>query len=65
MYEYLIPEEDDKYRPELICSECGEHCKVIEETFNYAGTHCTGGKPGTHRTGIYVSNCCWADCEET
>ena len=47
------------------CSECGEECKLIEETFDYAGAHCTNGKSGTHHTGIYVSDCCFAEPEES
>ena len=43
------------------CTECGDECPVVEETFDYVGTHCTHGNPGTHHTGIWVSNCCLAD----
>lgn len=46
------------------CSECHEECKAVEETFDYAGTHCTHGIAGTHRTGHYVSDCCCAELEE-
>ena len=46
------------------CLECGEECSLVEETFDYAGTHCTNGANGTHHTGIYVSDCCLADYEE-
>ena len=45
------------------CCECGEECKIVEETFDYAGTHCTNGVSGTHHTGVYVSDCCSADYE--
>jgi predicted nucleic acid-binding Zn ribbon protein len=46
------------------CTECGEECKVVEETFDYAGTHCTHGQAGTHHTGIFVSECCLAEFDE-
>jgi len=46
---------------DYICTECGEPCELVEETFDYAGTHCTFGKPGTHHTGVWVSECCLAD----
>ena len=45
------------------CTDCGEPCDIVEETFDYAGTHCTNGKAGTHHTGVYVSKCCGADYE--
>ncbi len=47
----------DKY----FCDSCGDECEIIEETFDYAGTHCTNGRSGTHRTGRYLSKCCLAD----
>ena len=58
---------------DFICDDCGEECELTEETFDYAGTHCTFGRPGTHHTGHYVSACCHAEyheddengCEET
>ena len=46
------------------CSDCGDPCQAIEETFDYAGTHCTNGTAGTYHTGHYVSDCCCADLEE-
>ena len=46
------------------CSECGDECQVIEETFDYSGTHCNHGNSGTHHTGHYVSKCCLAELEE-
>ena len=49
---------------EFKCVECGHRCALVEETFDYAGTHCTHGKSGTHHTGVYVSSCCLADYEE-
>ena len=42
----------------LFCINCGDECNAIEETFSYAGTHCTNGKDGVHHTGVYVSDCC-------
>ena len=45
----------------LLCTDCKGECKGVEETFDYAGTHCTYGKSGTHHTGIYVSDCCLAE----
>jgi len=40
------------------CEECQQKCEIIEESFDYAGTHCTYGKSGTHYTGHFVSKCC-------
>lgn len=45
------------------CAECGEPCTPVEETFDYAGSHCTYGRSGTHRTGYWVSDCCLADLQ--
>jgi hypothetical protein len=52
--------------PDPVCSDCGEPCKVIglDNSFDYAGTHCTHGKGGTHRPEGYgspVSDCCEAE----
>jgi len=52
--------QSDKFK----CKSCGDECCVIEETFDYAGSHCTHGASGTHRTGIYVSDCCLSDYDE-
>ena len=49
---------------EPICPECNQECLVvpIDDSFDYSGTHCTGGQPGTHRVPIYyVSDCCEAE----
>ena len=46
------------------CSDCGDPCGTVEETFSYSGTHCTNGKDGTHHTGVYVSDCCGAELKE-
>lgn len=45
----------------LWCLDCKEVCGRVEETFDYAGTHCTFGRSGTHHTGHYVSDCCGAE----
>jgi hypothetical protein len=43
------------------CTDCGRECTYHEESFSYSGTHCTGGEPGTHFTGIMRSDCCHAE----
>ena len=43
------------------CTDCEQPCTLVEETFDYAGTHCTHGVSGTHHTGHYVSACCNAE----
>ena len=48
----------------LLCESCGQQCELVEESFDYAGTHCTNGRPGTHRTGVFVTKCCGADSVE-
>ena len=40
------------------CEACGELCEVVEESFDYAGTHCNHGNSGTHKTGKLESKCC-------
>jgi len=54
----------EEYEREYKCSYCGKRCKIIEETFDYAGTHCTHGNGGVHYTGVYKSACCYEDYEE-
>lgn len=54
---------DHDQPPNCRCLECGELCEIEEETFDYSGTHCTGGKDGVHHTGHYVSVCCDGDYE--
>ena len=54
-------EIDDTYGGLIFCADCGEPCKMIEETFDYSGTHCTHGLSGTYHTGHYVSDCCCAE----
>jgi len=55
--------EDNNMSETYICSECREVCEIIEETFDYSGTHCTNGKGGIHHTGYYTSKCCDAEFE--
>jgi len=47
-----------------VCDDCGHQCNIQEITFSYAGTHCTYGLPGIHRTGQYESTCCGSDFHE-
>lgn len=54
-------EEFEESRP--VCTDCKEKCVTVEETFDYAGTHCTNGESGTHHTGVYVSKCCLAEVD--
>jgi len=54
---------DEAIKDEYKCLSCGELCKLVEETFDYAGTHCTNGNSGTHKTGHYLTDCCLADYE--
>ena len=48
------------------CSCCGEKCELIsiDESFDYAGTHCTHGQSGTHVQWSEGSDCCEADCDD-
>ena len=53
----------------MICPDCGEKCNVIalDNSFDYAGTHCTHGRSGTHYPDGYgdpVSDCCEAYIED-
>jgi hypothetical protein len=45
----------------LICLDCKDECQIVEETFDYSGTHCTNGNGGVHHTGHYSSDCCNAE----
>jgi len=54
---------------EILCPECGEPCEIIplDNAFDYAGTHCTYGRSGTHYPSDYgtpVSDCCEAPMED-
>ena len=55
---------DEDNLPNFKCDECLKECDVIEETFDYSGTHCNGGQDGTHRAGIYSSSCCDSEFSE-
>jgi hypothetical protein len=51
-----------------VCTSCGEPCKVValRNEFDFAGTHCTHGRGGTHYPegwGSPVSDCCGEDTE--
>jgi hypothetical protein len=52
------------------CPGCGEtNCKIVPNLneFDYAGTHCTHGRGGTHYPsdwGYPVTDCCGADAED-
>jgi hypothetical protein len=51
-----------------ICPDCGEECTIVplDNSFDYAGTHCTHGRSGTHKPegyGTPVSDCCDAEIE--
>jgi hypothetical protein len=49
------------------CYDCGDECQVIviDDSFDYAGTHCTYGRPGVHRVPKYFgSDCCAAETTE-
>ena len=45
------------------CQHCGNICEVVEESFDYRGTHCNHGRSGIHYTGYYESRCCGADID--
>jgi predicted nucleic acid-binding Zn ribbon protein len=55
--------EEDYPDVKHTCEECKEECDIVEETFDYAGTHCNHGQSGIHRTGNYSSKCCDAGYE--
>ncbi len=49
------------------CDGCGEVCerKMVDGSFSYAGTHCTGGEPGIHHVPLWIgSKCCEDTCTE-
>lgn len=48
----------------IICTDCQQPCTTHEDTFDYAGTHCTHGKAGIHHTGNWYSDCCDAEVGE-
>lgn len=45
---------------DYVCDKCKKVCDIVEESFDYAGTHYTNGKAGTYYTGYWVSKCCLA-----
>ena len=49
----------------MLCSQCGNSCRVKRQdnSFDYAGTHCTFGRSGTEVVIDYVSDCCEANIE--
>ena len=54
---------------DCFCTQCGERCQLIalQNEFDYSGTHCNNGQPGTHYPsdwGIPVSECCEADTDD-
>ena len=57
-------QEYDFEVPDFKCLDCGEKCEIIEESFDYPGTHCNYGNSGTHYTGHYYSGCCGSEYEE-
>ena len=42
------------------CNHCKKECEEItyDDSFNYSGTHCTGGLDGTHHESHKASDCC-------
>ena len=63
LHGYVFRSPDD-----AICTDCKEECLVVplDNSFTYAGTHCTGGRSGIHKPAGYgdpVSDCCEAMCE--
>lgn len=43
---------------QILCKVCGNECEMIEESFDYNGSHCNYGRKGTHHTGHYITSCC-------
>jgi len=46
-----------------ICQSCFGRCdiKMVVDSFDYAGTHCTNGIGGTQHCEIEASDCCGED----
>lgn len=59
----ILNKDEDDVQVTYRCCECGAICEIVEESFDYAGTHCTNGNSGTHYTGDYYSACCLSDFE--
>jgi len=56
---YITPEN-------FLCPACNQPCRIIalDNSFDYAGTHCTYGQSGIHYPAGYgspVTDCCEAD----
>ena len=49
-----------------ICQSCFQRCDIEfkDDSFDYAGTHCTGGVGGTHHQESEVSGCCGESVRE-
>lgn len=60
-----MQDEYEIEEPTWKCLECGKVCKLKSGAFDYSGTHCTHGAPGTYDDGEGVSDCCGADYEES
>ena len=59
------PDYTRKFPDGVTCPKCGEWTVVVPlmNEFDYTGTHCNGGRPGTHyptNWGEPVSRCCEA-----
>lgn len=50
-----------------ICSHCHNKTNeiTIDDSFDYAGTHCTHGRAGTWHDSHQASECCEADVVES
>ncbi len=59
----FMTDDNGRTLDEYVCASCSEPCSIVEETFDYSGTHCTHGQSGTHHTGVYKSDCCLDDYE--
>lgn len=64
-----MPKAPKYFTPDgTVCPECGEECQIVPllNEFDYAGTHCTYGRGGTHYPsdwGSPASDCCEAPFE--
>ena len=48
------------------CSHCQKECTCVkyDDSFDYAGTHCTHGIGGTQHEYHWASDCCDAECDD-
>ena len=56
-----LPRKKDRTCGWGYCGECGVYGEIRAEviSWDYAGTHCTHGKSGTHYEGTdFLSECC-------